>query len=102
MDIQAIKTTLQQTKNSEIFEKLKTLNDADIVRCITYILDSEEEQRIVQSDPVYKENVLEAAQFVYTRYLSSRKEERQPFQHKTKKKPLFSTQSLEVMYNLAA
>lgn len=98
-----IAKTLETKAHLNFYASYYSLDTKELAKALNEILINLEEIEKIKTSETYKHNVVDMVQFIYSKYLSERKEQAPSIKsHAKKKTELFSEKSLETLYSIAS
>ena len=97
-----IATTLETKAHLNFYENYHKSNTEELAKAVDAILIDVAQIEKIKTSDIYRHNIVDMAQFIYSKYLSERKAELPTAKNSKKRAELFSEKSLENLYSLAA
>lgn len=90
--------TLRSGIEIDPYVEFRQYRVSELAAAINELLHDPHELSLLEDESTYKQNVIEAAQFVYTKYLSERTEKTQT---PTRQPSLLTSETLQTLYSFA-
>lgn len=96
-----IKQKLKTETNLNFYQSYYHLKTLDLAKALNSILNDQAEVEEIDANELYKQNVLDFAQFIYSKYLSERQASMTAPTQEKKRPSLLSNTSLQTLYSFA-
>lgn len=96
-----IASTLKTKNHLNFYENFYEINTKVLAEALNEILTDNSELKVIEASELYRQNMLDMAQFIYSKYLAERKAETPQRSRTAKKTELLSDASLQTLYSFA-